>query len=283
VEIAIILGLIAMVAFGIGNALAKIPLRSMPGKHLIFWRGLFSSIVLFVVFLAMINQTVFSIEYVALMMAIALIGYFGLSFFLKAVNEGEVSLVAPIANSNVVFTVLLSMIFFSEALSSIQIISIVTIIAGIFIVSGNLSFLGSKRDIAKGLSFALLACVFWGVTFFLLKIPSVALGPALSAFLLEFFQMIYAFLNIRMDRERIIFPKKDIAIIFLYGIMIAIAGLAFSIGVTLGSVSLVSALAMSNAAITVIYGRIIYKERLHPIQYMGILMIILGTALISLF
>lgn len=282
-EIAIILGLIAMVAFGIGNALAKIPLRSMPGKHLIFWRGLFSSIVLFVVFLAMINQTVFSIEYVALMMAIALIGYFGLSFFLKAVNEGEVSLVAPIANSNVVFTVLLSMIFFSEALSSIQIISIVTIIAGIFIVSGNLSFLGSKRDIAKGLSFALLACVFWGVTFFLLKIPSVALGPALSAFLLEFFQMIYAFLNIRMDRERIIFPKKDIAIIFLYGIMIAIAGLAFSIGVTLGSVSLVSALAMSNAAITVIYGRIIYKERLHPIQYMGILMIILGTALISLF
>ena len=68
-----------------------------------------------------------------------------------------------------------------------------------------------------------------------------------------------------------------------YGILVAIAGLTYSIGITLGNVSLVSALAMSNAAITVLYGRFVYKERLHPVQYLGIFLIILGTALISLF
>jgi uncharacterized membrane protein len=143
---------------------------------------------------------------------------------------------------------------------------------GIFLISGNpFSLLGKgRKEFAKGAGLAFIVCVLWGAVFFLLKIPAVAIGPVLTSFLLEFFQMLFAGLHMRMGKEAFAMPERGMMkYIIASAVLIAIAGLAYNLGISTGSVSIVAPISMSSPAIAALYGKFVYKERLAPWQYLG--------------
>jgi len=280
----VLFGLIAMVAFGFGNSLYKAAAISVPAKRLVFLRGIFVSAALLCAVLLALGSSAFLPEYIAAMAGISLVGYFALLLLTKALSEGDVGVVMPISNSSVLFTVLFSIIFFGESLSSFQAVGVAAIVIGAFLVSGNpFSLLGKgRKELAKGAGLAFIVCVLWGAMFFLLKVPAVAIGPVLTSFLLEFFQMLFAGLHIKINKEAFAMPEKGtMKYIIASAVLIAVAGLAYTLGISTGSVSIVAPISMSSPVIVALYGKFVYKEILAPWQYLGIISIIIGNALMS--
>ena len=108
--IGILFGFIAMLGFGLGNAIAKVPIQKIGSEKTIFYRNVIISILLFLILIFFGQDAVFSTKYILLAFLIAGIGYIPLLFFYKALNLGKVGVVSPVANSSAIFTVLFSII-----------------------------------------------------------------------------------------------------------------------------------------------------------------------------
>ena len=282
--IEILFGLIAMVGYGLSNAIAQVPSKEIGSRKTIFYRNIFVSILLLAVLLPFLKETVFSPKYILITLAIAFIGYFSLMAFYKALKVGKVGIVSPLANSSVIFTVLLSIIFFGEILSTIQFLAIALIILGIILVSLNFKDLKNSHlfKISSGIPYALLTCFIWGLVFFLFKIPVNVIGPILTSLTLEFGIMIYSGIHIHFSKLNFSLPNKKILLpIFLVAFFGAIGTLFFTLGIKNYSVSLVAAITFANPLVATLYGKIVYKEKLHLQQYFAIALMILGIVLIS--
>ena len=204
----------------------------------------------------------------------------------KAVELGKVGIVAPIANSSVIFTILFSIIFFKESLSVTQVISITFIIIGIILISIDFANIrnSSLFNIASGVPLALVTCFLWGVVFFLFKIPVNAIGPILTSFIVEFGIMIFSGLHLKISKVNVSMPDKRMIIyLFIVAFFGAVALLFFNIGITVADVSIVSAITFANPLVACLYGRVVYKEKFNLQQYGAILLILVGIILISHF
>ena len=280
----ILFGIIAMLGYGLSNAISQVPSKLIGARKTAFYRNVFISILLFAVLLAFPQDITLSLKYIIITLLISLMGYIPLISFYKALNAGKVGIIAPIASSSVIFTVLFSIIFFGEVLSIEQVISIVLIILGIILISLNFKDLKNSHlfKISSGVPYALLTCFLWGLVFFLFKIPVNILGPILTSFIIEFGIMIYAGIHLLISRTGFsLSNKKILGYIFLVAFFGAFGTLFFNLGIKSQNVSIVAALTFANPVVATVYGRLVYKEKLHIQQYFAILLIISGIILIT--
>lgn len=110
-SIGIIFGIIAMLGYGLSNAISQIPSKQLGSRKTIFYRNIFISIFLFIILIAFLKDATFSIKYIFITFVISLISYIPLLTFYKALKFGKVGIIVPIASSSVIFTVLFSIIF----------------------------------------------------------------------------------------------------------------------------------------------------------------------------
>ena len=136
-NLGILCGLIAMLAFGISNGLAKAPSQKLRIRTFICYRNGIVSLLLLAAFFLLPLPFTFSLHYALIALAIGAAGYIPLAAFYAALSKGKTGVVTPIANASVLFTVLFSMFFFNERLTTQQTIALVMIIAGIITVSLN--------------------------------------------------------------------------------------------------------------------------------------------------
>ena len=282
----IIFGLIAMLGFGLGSAISQVPIKKIGSRWVIFIRSIFMSLMLFLVLLLFLSETNFSPLYIFITFVIALIGYIPLVTFYKALKLGKVGIISPISSSSVIFTVLLSIIFFKESLSAIQLFSILLIIIGIIFISINFKDLKNSHllSISSGVPYALISCLGWGLIFFLLKIPVNVIGPILTTFIIEFGNLIYSGANLKLSKIKLkTIDKKTFIYIFALAICIVVAGLAYNYGIKVADVSIVAAISSSRPLVATLYGKFVYKDKLKTQQYFAILLIVLGIVMISYF
>lgn len=282
----IIFGIIAMLGFGISNALVSVPAKNIGILRTMFIRGIFSSLMLFLILLFFLSETNFSFNYILIAVIIAIIGYVPLATFFKAIKLGKVGIVTPIANSSVIFTVLLSIIFLKESLLATQILAILLIVTGIILTSINFKDLRNSNlfNVSSGIPYALVSAILWGVVFFLLKIPVNVLGPFLTSFIIEFGILIFSILHIKVANDSLIFPSRKMLIhIFFIAFFAIIGSLFFNLGIKISSVSIIAALTFSSPLISTLYGKLVYKEKLNAVQYSALFLILLGIILVSYF
>ena len=282
----IVFGLLAMLGYGLSTAVAQVPLKSTEILRVVFFRGIFSSSMLFLGVLLFWGEYVFSPVYVLLALAISFVGYAGLISFYKALKVGDIGVVTPIANSSVVFTVLLSVLFFAESLGPVQVFSIGLIVCGIVLISVDFGDLrnSSVFDKSSGVVYALITCLLWGCAFFLFKIPVTLLGPILSSFVIETGNMIYSGIGLKFSGKGFGFPSgKNMKYIFFVALFGALGTLAFNYGVGATDVSIVAALTFANPVVSAVYARVVYKEKLGGLRYFAMGLILLGIVLISYF
>ena len=282
----IIFGLLAMFGYGLSNAMAKVPAKNLGSRKAIFFRGIFVSLLLLIILLFFSRETFFSPTYILIGFIISLIAYIGFNTFYKALKLGKVGIISPIANSSVIFTILLSIVFFNESLTWIQLSLIILITIGIILISINFKDLKNSHlfKISSGIPFALITCLLWGLVFFLYKIPIIILGPILTSFIIEFGMMIFSGIDLKISKIYFNLPnKKEIIHIFFVALFGAAGTLFFSLGVNMSGVSIVAALAFANPLISTLYGKFVYKEKLGIPQYVAILLMLTGIVLISYF
>lgn len=280
----ILFGLLSMIGYGVGNAISKTPIKKIGSIKSIFYLNAIISIFLFLILLAT-RQAHFEIRYILIAAMISFIAYIPLFFFYQALKLGKVGIITPIANSSVIFTIILSIIFFKESLSLMQVLAIILIILGIILISINLTdFAGSHLfQLSSGIPFALITSILWGLTFFLLKIPVGPLGPYLSSLILQFGITIFSGIHLLKTHDGFAIKERGVwPYLFAIAIADTVGILFFYLGISLYDVSIISALTFSSPWVAVLLGRIIYKEKLAINQYLAIALTIFGLVLIWL-
>lgn len=284
IELGIIFGLIGMLGFGLANGISKVPITRIGYIKTIFFRGIFVSLLLLAATLLFLPEINFAATYILIAIAISFLGYFPLATFFKALEVGKVGIISPIANSSVIFTILFSIIFFKESLTLVQIFSILLIVLGVILISVNFKDIKNSQilKISSGIPYALVTTLLWGVVFFLLKIPVNIIGPFLTAFILEFGIFIFSSIHLRISKISFKVPDKNVlAYIFFIAFFSGAALLAFNLGIRVSDVSIVAALTAANPLVVLVYGKLVYKEKLALQQYVAAFLILAGIILIS--
>lgn len=282
----IIFGLISMVGFGLSTSLSPIPAKRLGVRNAVFFRGIFMCLIFILLLPFFLSGTTFSSKYILIAFAISVLAFIPLSTFLKALSLGKLGIITPIANSSIIFTVLFSILFFNESLNSIQLGSILLILLGIILVSVDLRDMKNSKilSLSSGIPYALITCVLWGLMFSLYKIPVMAIGPILTALVVEIGIFLISSFQILKAGKKIDIPDRStLTYLILLSIFTAIGGAFFNFGVMVAEVSIVAALAMANPLVATLYGRFIYKESISVQQYLAISFILAGIVALSLF
>ena len=283
-SLGIIFGLLSMIGFGLSSAISQTPIKKLGGTLTIFIRNVFATIILLVLLFFFKNEITFNLKYIGIAILISLVGYIPLASYFQALKYEKVGIVSPIAGCAVMVSVLLSIIFYQESLAKSQIIAICLIISGIIFISTNFKA-WKKSDIlhSKGVHFALISLVLWGIIYFLFKIPSIAIGGFLTAFIIESGIMVWSGIHLINNKPKWkTIDKRLILYLFVLGILTAMGTLFFVLGVKIAPVSIIAPIIAANPLITTLYGKFIFKEKLNKWQYLAITMMLIGMVIISI-
>ncbi len=284
-QLGLLLGISSLIFMGIGNAISKVPIKSFGPNKLMFWRGVFMSIILFFVVMFTGQFTNFSLKYTLITVAISFIGYWPLYFFYKGMDLGKVGIVSPVSSIYTIFTTFLAMAVYKDRLSMVEIISITIIICGIFLISINFRDFKNSHLFQKssGIYYAILAAIGWGIYFFLIRIPVMEMGAVLTTYLEETIMLIIVFIIMLIGKEKVDKPSyNNIKPVLIIAVLSVLGVLSYYQGIKIYSLSVMTAIAAASPLVVCIYGWFVYKEKLSPKQYFAIALIVAGIILLSL-
>jgi drug/metabolite transporter (DMT)-like permease len=231
----------------------------------------------------------------------ALNGISTLSLY-RSFEVGKLAVVAPLSASYPALTVAIS-VFTGEHLSAMRAAGIALILAGVIVVvrgevePGNVepesvepdgvaarSRTAPEKKAASGVGAAMISAVGFGVLFWLLGnrvVPRV--GFASTVWMIRLTSSALTALVIVAMKRPIALRRKDKVSLWLLGMGVLDTG-AFvlnNLGMQLEQVSVVSVLASLYGAVTVLLSTVILREKMSRWQWLGIIAIFAGIALIS--
>lgn len=281
-------GLLSMLGWGISDFLAAKSSRKVGYLITYFWTQLFAfSIALIYLLIKLPTLSISNIlQFLVFLLPAGFLYMVGTLSFYKGFTKGQVSLVSPIGASWAMITVILSIIFLKEVLKTNQIVAIILIIFGVILVSVNLKELLRIKKFALlgGIKEGLIAMLAWGISLFLIVLPSKTFGWFLPVFALKFFGILFIVIYATLIKQplKIKFQLSLLALFFLIGFSDMIAFFGYSFGVEGEYASIIAPVAASFPLVTIILARIFLKERIVLNQAFGVAGIIVGLILISL-
>ena len=206
-------------------------------------------------------------------------GYIGLICLYRALATGRMGVVSPISAMSGLVPVFYAIFFLDERFSQIVTIGVVLALLGAFMASGP--------EVSQGLP---------------LKPVMLALGAALGfgcalAFMAEGSQSSALMTMVAMRAATLIvrvvilvrlrgtggMGKADLPLLIFIGVADFSANLILGVATTKGLVSLANVLGALYPIMTALLAFIFLRERLHKVQYAGIISAVLGVAVISAF
>jgi drug/metabolite transporter (DMT)-like permease len=210
----------------------------------------------------------------------------------RSFEIGKLAVVAPVSASYPALTVAIS-VFAGEHLTSIRAVGIAFVLVGVVVVVRGeaqtesfsaVSQAALEEKTASGIKPALVSAVGFGVLFWLLGnrvVPRV--GFASTVWMIRLTSSALTALVVLTLGQPIALRRKDSVSIWLLGIGVLDTG-AFvmnNLGMQLEQVSVVSVLASLYGAVTVLLSAVILRERPSRWQWLGIVAVFAGIALIS--
>ena len=307
--IGIILTFLAAFAWGFAAALNKFILK--PEHSLIVTmtiRGVFA-----VPFLAILTFFINRFESVEvlfypkifpiLILSILFVGIGDLSFF-GSLQRIDVSKTQPIAGIYPLFTAILLVLSGLEDVTIDVLIGTIVLVVGIGLLAQQTSSTSSlnstiqkEREIKVGFILAILAAIFWSLAIFTLKIildhPEIdvfTMATIRFAILTFFFLILWISNTLYRQQTGVkdpsfisIMDKKILTGLGVGGIISwGIGGVSFFFAIEMIGAARATPISSINPLISVIIGVLFLKERLTPVQVFGILLITLGSIIISI-
>jgi len=268
----ILFAFIALICWGVGDFLIQKTSREF-GK----WIALF-----FITFIAaavltpLIYKDLFGLftDYPALLilMLASIVILIAALFEFQAFIDGKISVVEPIMAFEVAVTAALSFIIIGERLTGLQILFIVLLIIGIFLVSTKSFHHLKKIKAEKGVWLALFGTICMGITNFLFGIGARETNPLLINWFTSLFLAIVSFIYlITKSKVRQIFKdwRKDKSLIIGVGLIDNAAWIAYSYSTLYIPISIAIAISESYVALAAILGLIFNGEKLRKHQFFG--------------
>ncbi|NTW13873.1 MAG: DMT family transporter [Candidatus Moranbacteria bacterium] len=279
---AIIFGLIAMIGLGLSGVLARDPSRRLGSDRSLFWRQVFL-VILQIPLLVFFFPKDLSWQGLAWAVAVGVAGYFPIHFFYRAISNGRVGVVAPIANSSAVITAILAVYVLGEPFGVFRVVGLVLALSGVILLSvdfrdwKNSALLRSE----SGIPFAVAACLGWGVVMFLFRYPVRLIGPIPTSFIVETSALVISAIRLRSQKISFDFPDGYGRTFLWVGLAGVVGAVAYDFGLMTSAVAVVAVLNMTNPVIAAAYERFVFKERLSFRQVVGMFLAIAGAALVA--
>ena len=203
-------------------------------------------------------------------------GYIGLICLYAGLSTGRMGVVSPISALSAVIPLTVALVT-GEVLTTAQGIGVVMAMVGAFCASGP--------ELSQGLSpkpifLALGAAAGFGtaMTFMAIGSESSALMTMVMMRATTFIVTIFLVIRYRTVGN---FEKSEIPVLLFIGVSDFLANLLLGVATNFGLVSLVMVLGSIYPIVTALLAFVILKERLHRVQYVGIVFAVAGVALIS--
>ncbi len=281
--VSLLFAVLSMLGYGVVDVIAFLLARQADPRKVPLWTTTLSILFLSigVLFVSPPHITIYDLLLLAFGSAIGVVGI--LSFY-KGLNKGSIAVVVPIANLWPLIAVIAGLTLLGESVSALQLYGVLIAIIGTIFVSfrfKDVLRLNFSR-ISLGARYALVTMCSWGVFYTVLGFVSKTLGyfwPTLIAQVLVGIGVLSYLLVTRVD---ISFPKNVSGKLFLFGAVLSIAVLCYTISTNSGYVTLTAPITGSSPLITVLLGVLLLKNKIERNQAVGVLLIIVGIALISL-
>ncbi len=284
-EIGIYYGLMTMLSWGVADFIQSIAVRRIGSAKTLVIRNIFTLVIALTtaVVLESKNILIFDIQafgIVALSSVFYVWGYFA---YLRGYEVGNITLVAPIASSFAIVTVLLSVIFTHETLSFVEGGCIIMIVGGLFLTAAKLNQFRHLHS-QRGLKESLIALLTFGIAFFVLGFISKNVNAG-TVFVYSALTQSILFIAIGSARKGV--PvladlTRSLVIVFLaHAVIVNLGWLAYIIGSGVSDISIVAPIASVFSGVIVVLAIVIYRERIVLSQTLGIMAILTGVFFLS--
>lgn len=270
----LILALVSSLMWGIADFVGGLASKKTPAMVVVGFAQLVGLIIM--VGIGLLGGFHWNAAAVPWAIASGMSGFIGLNFFYMALARGRMGIVSPIASLGALVPLSAGLIS-GDTPSNIQLIGVIFAIVGIVLASGpELSGGADFRPVlfAVGAAFGFGICL-WTIaqgsshsvvtTMTLMRLTSVAIA-ALS-----------------LTATRTVFDVRSIdwRLVLVAGAFDVLANVTFGLATTGDLLSLVSVLGSLYPVATVLLAWAILKERLQPIQYVGVAAALAGVAAIA--
>ncbi len=283
---AIFFAIISYFGWGIGIFFEAIAARKLNSYSFAFWAFLLTVVVLsFYAPFVLDDLNGLTIHIFLLIVTLAIMALFlGSIFYYEALKIANRTLVGTIASSFPIVTVILSTLFLKEKVSTEQGIAIVVVFLGLFLAMFKRDMFSKRVLQNKGVFFAILTMITWGVYFAFIKIPIQQIGwfwPNYFSFLI--FPLIYFYMKIKKIRLEKPTHNGAIVTLILSTIFVRIAELSFNLGISKGLVAIVAPISGANPTLFVVLSFLFFKDPITKQQIAGIITTLVGIVLLSIF
>lgn len=280
--IAITAGLGGMIGWGLADffsaqAIKKQKLSELQA-NLLLWIGTSA----FMWLLVLISRQPFealTFEILVQLIIFALLNMVAYLLFFRALHIGNLSTISTIFSTYAVGAVVISILFFGELVTPFRLFCLLVIFLGISFVSIQDT---SKLAVIKGLPQILAASVLFAIFFplwdaFLSSHQSVLFWVAL----VDSFVAVLFFAYIKVyKKDKLVLPKRKSSIIFAAAANTAAVALTTWGFAATSLTSVIVVIASGVPLVSAVLGYKFLKERLIPIQYFGIITILIGVVLL---
>lgn len=281
----IIFALVTYFCWGIGDVFGTIYSRKIGGYSSAFYFFLMGFLLnsLFIPF-AFSDLHKFTIQSLLISTILGILAPLPLMAFYEGLKVGNAALVGTITSSFAAISVLFSIVFLGETISFSQAMFITVILLGTIISSLDFGQLkDSKFLVDRGVPYAILAMVLWGIYFAFIKIPIQQVGwfwPGYISFLGS--PLVLIFMKIR--GIKLVKPSKSIFILLLLSsILITVGGFSYNFAISQGMVALVAPIASSAVTLFIFLAFLFFKDPITKQQIAGIITTLIGIVLLSIF
>lgn len=210
--------------------------------------------------------------------AIAGVGAFvGMIALYRALSIGPMGIVAPTASLGVIVPVAYALVG-GESPAPLQMLGILLALAGILLACGP--ELSSPNGLTPLLLAGVAALTLGGSMVFM------AQGAATSALATTTVLRIVAILlcvgAILIMRWRLQVTRRDLPSVTAIGLLETGANVGFGVATTLGMLAITAVLASLYPVVTAILAAVVFRERLRPVQYAGVVCAMAGVVLIAM-
>ncbi len=206
--------------------------------------------------------------------------------YFKALTLGEVSKVAVVDKSSIIFTVLFALIVFPEErmLWWAKLLCLAAIALGTFLMTDIKH--EEKKSKIMWLIFAFLSALFAAATSILAKIGIENVDSSLATAIRTCVVLIMAWLIVLCKKE-IKFVKeikgKEILFLVLSGLATGASWLCYYYAIQKGQVSVVVPIDKLSILITILFSFLVFKEKLSIKAWIGLFLLTAGTIFMAVF
>lgn len=275
-----------MLALGLQNFMfAKIS-RKIGSFRTYLWLQAIMVIIYLAVAGFLIQRTSIDMPIFLLMLVTTVVGVIGLFSFIKGMEVGSVPVVSAVSSGWAAVTVILSILFLNERITTLQILSIFIIIVGVVVTS--LDFKKIKSGVSKkatGMKYALITLFGWGFFFFLDSLLVSKLDWFYAALLVNISTLFVVLIYGRLTKNKFTIEKNSrsiLPIIVVASTLNLIGTLAYNFGVTSNYTAIVAPLTSATPIVVILLAVFLLKEKLEPSKIIGIALVVAGAIALSL-